>query len=162
MGPLSVIVWIALTAGRPQPADVTWTATVPLWTSLSPGGKVIDAGPGPNWAGPPPAARLGSLPAMPPEVESAPKPRELPALRSEPVGAVLPPGTPAPQLSMTSPNLVAVAAVPEPVSPPLVAQATQRRPIHSAGDLSSFGTLAAPAGRPNDALPAARLAAPVH
>lgn len=78
MGPLTVFLWVALTGGRPQPAEVGWAASVPLWRGLSPTGEVIDAGPAPAWASPPPAARLGTLPSLPHISTTVPHPRELP------------------------------------------------------------------------------------
>ena len=100
VGPLTVILWLALTGGRPQPANVHWAASVPLWTSVSPGGKVIDAGPAPAWASPPPAARLGALPPIPRETPNAESgPRELPKLLVRQTDEILPPG---PRLVTTS------------------------------------------------------------
>lgn len=161
MGLLSVIVWIALAAGRPQPAEVNWTSSVPLWTSLSAGGRVIDAGPGPKWASPPPAARLGALPAIKAEPELAPPPRELPPPVVEPAGPMLPAGLPAPQLIISPPNLVPIPERPEPVSPPIVAQATQRRPEKRVQSAPPDG-LVVPAGQAIDRGPAARLGIPAR
>ena len=70
------MICLALAGDRPKAADVSWTAGVPLWTSLSPTGKVIDAGPIANWASPPPAARLGTRPE--PLAAGPGGPRELP------------------------------------------------------------------------------------
>jgi hypothetical protein len=156
VGPLTAIVWIALTAGRPQAAAVNWTATVPLWTSLSPTGKVIGASAGPNWSSPPPAARLGALPPMPPEVDAAPGPRELPALES---GPILPRGTPSARLPVSPPNPVPRRLVPEPVSLPLAFQATQPRPRRQPIP-PGVERFIIPTGGMADRMPAARLGAP--
>jgi hypothetical protein len=87
----SLLVSMALAGPRPHPADVSWAATVPLWTNLSPAGKVIGAGPAAVWNSPPPAARLGCPQVVPP-----PGPTELPVTVTEQplvVPQLLPPGT---------------------------------------------------------------------
>jgi hypothetical protein len=154
VGPLAVFVWVALAGPKPPPADVCWTASVPLWTSLSPAGKVVAAGPA-RWASPPPAARLGTPPM--------PQPRELPETLSA-ASAILPPGSPAPQLVISSPTVPALPPRPEGVSPPLVAQATQRRPIRPAGDDYAHARpfVPAPVRKPSPEPPAARLTLPIR
>ena len=159
MGPHFAIFWIMLASGGPRPADVSWTAGVPLWTSLSPAGKVVDAGPFAQWASPPPAAR--SLPEMPPpapEPLPLPQPRELPETVDPTIGPLLPPGVPAAQLIITSPTVPPIPPKPEPISPPIAVQATQRR-IHPAGDCYTPGKAFVPGVKKIDE-PAARLVLP--
>ena len=165
VGPLTVILGVALTAGRPHPAEVAWTPSVPLWTSLSPSGKIINAGPGPTWGSPPPAARLGPLPQLPEPVAAAPpRPRELPHLFADTANPMLPPGTPASRLVMTTPSVPLIPAHPDVVSPPLAAQAAQPRPIRSVSNASPAGSRFIPvrAVEAGSATPAARLAAPAR
>src|SRR5262245_60096959 len=87
VGPPWVILWAVLTVGLPRGADVTWTAGVPLWTSLSPAGNVMDAGPLAGWVSPPMAARLGTP-------QFASEPRDLSEVRADPTGQALPPAPP--------------------------------------------------------------------
>src|SRR3954468_15189370 len=89
VGPLTVFVWVALAGPKPPPGDVSWTASVPLWTSLSPAGKVVAAGPA-SWASPPPAARLGPPPPptpLPPGERRGPPPGPPPGAPAAPDAA---------------------------------------------------------------------------
>ena len=160
MGPHLAIVWIVLASGLPRGADVSWTAGGPLWTSLSPAGKVVDAGPVAAWASPPPAARLASPAPAPPPL---PAPHELPEVLGDPAGPVLPPATPVSQLIITSPTPMPLPSRPEPVSPPIAVQAThaRTRPIRPAGDRYSPGKAFVPVRAADDG-PAARLAPPTR
>ena len=83
VGLVAVFLCLALAGDRPRPADVSWAAGVPLWTSLSPAGKVIDAGPMATWASPPPAARLGPKPE-PVALDGGAVPRTLPDALADP------------------------------------------------------------------------------
>ena len=86
MGPHFAIFCILLALDGHRTADVSWNAGVPLWTALSPTGKVVDAGPFSDWTGPPVAARLGSIVEPSRSApEPLPRPRELP----EALGIVL-------------------------------------------------------------------------
>jgi hypothetical protein len=147
VGHLIALAWIALAAARPHPAEASWSAAVPMWTSLSSGGKVIAAGPAAVWTSPPPAARLGTLlEPIPPALPVLPQPRELPEVvteESDPTGPILPPGMPISQLSPVPAVAFPALTTPEPTGPqPLAVQATRRSP-----------------GRPTE-VPAARLSVP--
>jgi len=139
-----VLVAVELAGLRPKPADLSWSASVPLWTSLSPNGKVVGAGPAATWASPAPAARLGPIIGSEPATGGAlPPPRELPDVVTDSVETILPPGVPISQLITTTPSAAPVPPRPEfPGPPPLAVQATRRSP-----------------GRPSEA-PAARISVP--
>jgi hypothetical protein len=129
---LITLVWMALVA-RPHPAEASWSASVPLWMSLSPAGKIVDAGPGPPWMSTPPAARLGApQESLPTNSTELPPPRELPDVVSESKGPTLPPprtvSTFATEPSQARLNL---SPVPPGGPPPLAVQATQRTPVRT-------------------------------
>jgi hypothetical protein len=158
VGPQFAIFCILLALDGHHPVEVSWNAGVPLWTALSPAGKVVDAGPFADWAGPPVAARIGALvePARA-APEPLPRPRELPEALDLVVGPMLPPGVPLTQLTITPPTQPGLTPRPESASPPIAVQATQRRVIRTASESKPAvpGQIATP-----DAVPSARLVLP--
>ena len=160
MGPHFAIFWVMLAAGLPRSADVSWSAGVPLWKSLSPAGQVIDAGHFGDWGSPPPAARLGTRPLQAP-ADELPPPRELPDAVGEAAGPLLPPGVPLPQLLISPPTNTPLPPRPEINVPPVAAQATDPRRIRTAGEGYTPGKSFVPRGsRPDE--PAARLVPPLR
>jgi hypothetical protein len=75
----TALIVLMLAASAACAEDVNWSASVSLWRSLAPNGQLMDAGPAPDWASPPPAARLGSpIELLRPAPIGTPRPNPLP------------------------------------------------------------------------------------